>query len=189
MWSHNIHYHRLLLKRVPEDCRRALDVGCGEGAFARELAHTVPTVVAVDIDPTVIELAQRHDAGVEYVCADFLELDLEPASFDYVVCIAALHHMDARAALRRMAEVLRPGGVLAVLGLARSRFPTDAPRELAAVIVNLGYRLVKDEIAPHNFKEPAETYVDVCALAQEALPGADFRRHLLWRYSIAWRKP
>ncbi|CAM5436502.1 hypothetical protein [Streptomyces canus] len=29
-WNHNVHYHRLVLDAVPDDCREALDVGCGD---------------------------------------------------------------------------------------------------------------------------------------------------------------
>jgi hypothetical protein len=36
-WNHNSHYHDLLLAAVPPGCRRALDVGCGLGTFARKL--------------------------------------------------------------------------------------------------------------------------------------------------------
>ncbi len=49
-WSHNIHYHHILLQAIPPNCRRALDVGCGRGLLARELAHHSPEVVAIDAD-------------------------------------------------------------------------------------------------------------------------------------------
>ena len=31
-WDHNAYYHRLLLRQMPQPCRRVLDVGCGAGA-------------------------------------------------------------------------------------------------------------------------------------------------------------
>src|ERR1039457_293442 len=37
-WDHNAYYHRLLLRHLPRPCNRVLDVGCGAGAFAVELA-------------------------------------------------------------------------------------------------------------------------------------------------------
>lgn len=45
---------------------------------------------------------------------------LEPASFDFIASVASLHHMDVAAALVRMRSLLRPGGRLVVIGLARS---------------------------------------------------------------------
>lgn len=32
-WSHNLHYHRMILEAIPPGCERALDVGCGTGAL------------------------------------------------------------------------------------------------------------------------------------------------------------
>ncbi|MFE0252568.1 class I SAM-dependent methyltransferase [Streptomyces sp. NPDC059010] len=43
---------------------------------------------------------------------------------------------------------------------------------------------VLGDFLTHPF-EPAE----MRALAAEILPGSEYRRHLLWRYSIVWRKP
>jgi hypothetical protein len=37
-YNHNEHYANLLLRQVPSDCRSALDMGCGDGGFARHLA-------------------------------------------------------------------------------------------------------------------------------------------------------
>jgi hypothetical protein len=36
---------------------------------------------------------------------------------------------------------------------------------------------------------PPHAYAEVHALAQQALPGVRYRRHLLWRYSLIWAKP
>ena len=46
-WNHNTHYYPLVLAAVPDGCRRALDVGCGEGLLTRELAVRVPEVVGI----------------------------------------------------------------------------------------------------------------------------------------------
>jgi hypothetical protein len=34
-----------------------------------------------------------------------------------------------------------------------------------------------------------ETFADVRGVAVETLPGLRYRRHLLWRYSLVWRRP
>jgi len=36
---------------------------------------------------------------------------------------------------------------------------------------------------------PLHTYAEVHALARQALPGVQYRRHPLWRYSLIWTKP
>jgi len=143
-WNHNIHYHPLILAAVPAGCARALDVGCGEGMLAWELSRLGPRVLAIDRDEPSIALAKRHHAdsgsgagtAVEYVCGDFLDYDLEPASFDFIASVAALHHMDARAALGRMRELLRPGGTLAIVGCARGITLADLPFEAGGAVAH-----------------------------------------------------
>lgn len=192
-WNHNIHYHRLILAAVPPGCQRVLDVGCGEGMLARQLSHLVPHVVGIDQDAASIELARRHDPGgaVEFICGDFLALRFAPASFQMITSVAALHHMDACDALGRMSQLLVPGGVLAIVGLARPQLPEDLPWEAAAVIANLGYRLTRSywEQPSPTVWPPPHTYADIHALARQALPGVHYQRHLLWRYSLIWAKP
>jgi SAM-dependent methyltransferase len=79
-------------------------------------------------------------AGVQYVLGDFLSQDFPPASCGLIASVAALHQMGERAALRRMNDLLRPGGVLAVAGLARRRRPRDLGVDLAAVPVHLAFK-------------------------------------------------
>jgi len=191
-WNHNIHYYPLVLAAVPPGCQRVLEVGCGEGMLARQLACRVPRVVGIDQDTASIELARRQgpDGQVEFVCGDFLTHPFPLASFGLIACVAALHHMDAAAALTRMGQLLVPGGILVIVGLARSR-PPDLPWEAAAVIANLGHRATKgywQHPSPIVWPPP-HTYRQIRALAGEALPGVRFRRHLLWRYSLVWAKP
>ena len=132
-WNHNLHYHRVILAAVPDGARRSLDVGCGVGMLARDLRRVVPHVTAIDRDAASIDVARREDdgAGVEYVVGDFMTHPFEPGSFDHIASIAALHHMDAGAALERMRELLAPGGTLAIVGLARPRYPADLPFAVA----------------------------------------------------------
>jgi 2-polyprenyl-3-methyl-5-hydroxy-6-metoxy-1,4-benzoquinol methylase len=94
--------------------------------------------VAIDLDELSIDVARHQDAGagIEYIHGDFLSYDFEPASFDVIVSVAALHHMETTSALERMRQLLRPGGKLAIIGLARSRYPVDLPIDLAATLVH-----------------------------------------------------
>jgi SAM-dependent methyltransferase len=187
-WNHNIHYHPVLLGAVPEGCERALDIGCGDGTLTRELRRFVPHVSGIDRDEPSIDRARRHDADsdIDYRLGDFLVFPFEPGSFDFVVSVAALHHMDAAAALQRMYELVRPGGTLAVLGLARSRHPGDLPRNLAATLVSRAHRVTKRhwESSAPTVWPPRETYAEMRRLAERTLPEVRFRRHLLWRYSL-----
>jgi 2-polyprenyl-3-methyl-5-hydroxy-6-metoxy-1,4-benzoquinol methylase len=191
-WNHNIQYHPLIHAAVPDGCDRALDVGCGEGILARELSRTVPQVTAMDLDEPSIRLAREQDPDgrIEFLTGDFLTYPFE-GSFDFIASVAALHHMDMRRALIRMRQLLRPGGTLAIVGLARSRFPADLPVEAAGVVFHracLATRTYWEHSAPTVWPPP-ESYTAVRQLAAGVLPGVRYHRHLLWRYSLVWSSP
>ena len=192
-WNHSIHYHPLILEAVPPGCHRVLDVGCGEGTLARQLARVAPHVVCIDPDAASIGLARRQDpgGGIGFIRGDFLAHPFAPASFSMITSVAALHHMDARAALEQMSQLLAPGGTLAIVGLARSRLPADLPWEAAAVIAHQGHTLTRTywEQSSPTVWPPPQTYAEMRALAQQVLPGVRYRRHLQWRYSLIWTKP
>jgi SAM-dependent methyltransferase len=204
-WNHNVHYYRLVLAAVPAGAARALDVGCGDGRLARELSRVVPQVVALDRHAPTLnrarasEVAQRRQGAggrIGYVLGDVLAAPLEPASFDVITAVASLHHIDEGAGLRRMADLLRPGGRLVVVGLARESLG-GLPFAAASVIAHQWHHRWRhrDERAPASEPvapivwPPPHTYPQVRRLAREMLPGARFRRRLLWRYSLVWTKP
>jgi SAM-dependent methyltransferase len=193
-WNHNIHYHPLVLAAVPPGSRTALDVGCGEGLLTKELAQVVPAVTGIDPHGPTLELArgQSGGAGIEYVQGDVLTHPFVPESFDVVTSIAALHHMDTAAGLERMRDLLRPGGVLAVIGLPRSRWPHDIPHAVAGVVAHRWHRWRNgglSEISAPTVWPPPDTFAQVRATAERLLPGVRLRRHVLFRYSLLWRKP
>jgi SAM-dependent methyltransferase len=139
-WNHNVHYYRLVLEVVPDRCESALDVGCGTGRLTRELRRVAPRVTGVDRDERCIEAARaRAEAdggpgGLDYRCGDFLGLPWPDGGFDLITAVASVHHMDTGAALARMRDLLRPGGVLVVIGLARDSTPADLARLVPAVV-------------------------------------------------------
>jgi 2-polyprenyl-3-methyl-5-hydroxy-6-metoxy-1,4-benzoquinol methylase len=188
-WNHNIHYHRWILAALPPDARAALDVGCGEGTLCRALRERVPRVVGVDADATSIALAASAGGDIEYQCADFMAQAHEAESFDIIASVATLHHMDAEAALARMRDLLRPGGVIILVGVAR-RSAWDAPYDAVGFFA---HRLLKLRHGywqhPSPISEPALTHRQFRKVICAALPGARFHRHVLFRHSAIWQKP
>lgn len=100
-------------------------------------------------------------------------------------------------ALRRMRDLLRPGGTLAIVGLARTDLPADLPLVLASVVATHSHKIMRRRVratAPEAYLSPTrwpppQTYSEVRDLAARTLPGVRYRRHLLWRYSLTWTKP
>jgi SAM-dependent methyltransferase len=191
-WNHNIHLHAVVLDAVPPGAQRVLDVGCGEGMLSRDLHRAVPEVIGLDLHEPSLELARSQSSGdgITYVQGDILDHPFEPASFDVVASIAALHHMDARSGLEAMRDLVRPGGVLVVVGLARARLPQDIPWELAGAVTTRWLKLRRtywEHSAPVVWPPP-ETYRGMRAIAEEVLPGVRYRRHVLWRWSLVWTR-
>ena len=107
---------------------RCLSIGCGDGlemSVARELGLDVQ---GFDIDPGTARLVGEH-FGFETSSGDLLTADLPAAGFRSILCDQVLEHVkDPRAFVRRMFELLAPGGVAYVgvpnLGSLSNRFKT-----------------------------------------------------------------
>ena len=103
---------RLLLGLRPGD--RVLEVGCGRGGFAREIATVVGSDgLAVGLDARAGMLARAGRGDVAYVRGDPSALPFADASFDAVCCLAP------PAPVGELARVLAPGGRIALLALRR----------------------------------------------------------------------
>ena len=96
--------------------KAALDVGCGLGFFSEALQKRGAHVTACDIGPTLLERTrQRVGCACELVDALQLAQHFGSNRFDLVVSSECIEHTPSpAAALRQMADVLKPGGYLAV---------------------------------------------------------------------------
>ena len=96
---------------------RALDVGCGGGLLAEELAATGFAVTGIDPSVQSLETARAHAAeknlAIDYRRGFGDDLPFDDASFDVAFCCDMLEHVkDWDAVVREAARVLRSGGVL-----------------------------------------------------------------------------
>lgn len=191
-YNHNKHYADLLLRQVPSGCRNALDVGCGDGSFAQCLANKFGiAVTGIDRDQAMIEQAQMTISNplLRFVQADFLQYHCDE-QFDFISASASLHHMPFDRTLEKMVSLLRPGGVLAVLGLFREVGLTDLGVALIAVPVNAFYAL-RCKSSPYKAPiRPVDMSLqEIRQRVSSILPDAHLRRLLLWRYLLTWQKP
>lgn len=201
--EHPLRRWATLLSQLPRRCRLALDVGCGTGGFARLLAGRCDRVLGVDLAPRMVEVARARSGGrpdLDYLVADATTWPFRPARFDCVASIAAAHHLPLVPLLARMAAAVAPGGTLLVLDIYRPRRPADLALSLLAVpgsrLLRLRHtgRLVEPAELRRAWEEHGRTdryltLAEVRAACARVLPGARVRRHLLWRYSVVWRRP
>jgi SAM-dependent methyltransferase len=202
-FNHNDFYHPYLLRQVPSTCGRALDVGCGTGLFATRLAQRAQSVEAVDRAPEVIAQARAlsNDApNVRYLDADIADYDLISSRYDFISCIATIHHMPFAETVTRLREALAPGGVLAIVGCYRESTPADYLTALIAIPVNLAANMTVKAKARYGQRptsqvntapviDPRMTIPEIRRDASRLLPGAAIRRHLFWRYSLVYQRP
>jgi 2-polyprenyl-3-methyl-5-hydroxy-6-metoxy-1,4-benzoquinol methylase len=190
-WNRNVHYHDVVLKAVPSGCARALDVGCGAGRLASTLADRCAEVVAIDADASTLARARatHQKPNLGFVVGDVMTHDFDGA-FDFVASIATLHHLPLEPALERFKQLLRPRGTLAVIGLHRLATATDVAYAPLAMSVSAWHRATKGlEPVSAPIQDPKETLEAVQAAVERVLPGAEFTRRLLFRYSLVWQKP
>ena len=87
-----------------------LDVGCGDGLFAR-LAYPGKQSWGIDINPTEVRRAQASSAYSTLICGSICDVDLPHGFFASAIANCSLEHVpDLDAALRNIKSALRPGG-------------------------------------------------------------------------------
>jgi SAM-dependent methyltransferase len=107
-----------------------LDVGCGTGIDARQFQAAGCRVLGVEPDARMADFAGR--TGVEAEVATFEAWDPAGRDFDAVVAGQAWHWVDPVAGAAKAAQVLRPGGRLAVFWNV-AQIPPEAGEAFAAV--------------------------------------------------------
>lgn len=196
-WSHNDHFHRWILANLPARRRAALDVGCGQGGLVAALAPHFATVTGIDSDPRMRADAAERCAGLPGVTIDGGDWTDHGAPLDLVTMVAVLHHLDVPAALRRVGEVLAPGGRFLAVGLAPPHSVGDHLWDAASILTNpvIGFvkhpRVNRDGVRPPAYpvQDPTMTYDELRDHVDRALPGATMRHRLGFRHTIAWTHP
>jgi 2-polyprenyl-3-methyl-5-hydroxy-6-metoxy-1,4-benzoquinol methylase len=195
-------YDRLLTRFIPDNCDRALEVGCGTGAFTRLLAERAKHVTAIDLSGEMIRIARRRStdyANIDYTAGELFKTDLPAGQFDCIVTIAVLHHLPAEPALEKLKQALKPEGVLILHDLLTPKGAPDRIADLVRWPVSAAVRFlrtrrvwarreVRRAWAEHCKEERYLTRREVMAMRDRYLPGGYVRFHLLWRYSVVWRK-
>ncbi len=161
---------------------QVLDVGCGTGTLAMEVARRVGRAGrVVGVDPGTEQIARarskaaRRKVPVEFQIGVIEQLAFPDLTFDVVLSTLMMHHLPAplkRQGLAEIARVLKPGGRLVIADFKRkqerqgraARFHAggSSMQDLAALLKDAGFSEVEtEEILPPRFS---------------AFPGAGFVR-------------
>ncbi|MFB6241328.1 MAG: class I SAM-dependent methyltransferase [Candidatus Nanosalina sp.] len=107
-------FFRGFVEAMPRD-GRVLDAGCGTGYLSGELVDEGFEVVSIDLDEERIERGRELGRFQDARVGDVSGLDLDDRSFDGVVSVDVIEHLeDPGEFVEEASRVLRPGGVLAV---------------------------------------------------------------------------
>ncbi|MEE4172805.1 MAG: magnesium protoporphyrin IX methyltransferase [Xanthomonadales bacterium] len=144
-----------LLDWLPEDLGGCtlLDAGCGTGALAIAAAERGARVTAVDVSPTLLDVAKQRTpdtvAGrIDYRAGDMLDADRGP--FDFVVAMDSLIHYP-------LADMIDAIALLA--GMAQQRvLTTFAPRTPALTVMHVVGRMLPHREHRAPAIEPASEY-------------------------------
>jgi SAM-dependent methyltransferase len=116
-WNPYWHVYELARRRFLHGGQRLLDFGCGAGAASIRFAHLGYQVDGFDLSEDNLaiarDLAEVHGLAAQCTFTPMLaeQLDYPEDTFDVVVGIDILHHVEIARAVREARRVLRPGGV------------------------------------------------------------------------------
>jgi ArsR family transcriptional regulator len=162
------------------------DLGAGDGTFALLLAQRARRVIAVDASARMLEVgreqAARHGIdNVEFRLGDMEEPPIEDAAVDLVFFSQSLHHaLHPERAVHEASRILRPGGRIAILDLAKHRFEEArelyaderlgfSEAELGALLEEAGFQNVSTTIVDKEAEAPQ--FQTLLAIGERNLQG------------------
>lgn len=109
------HTHKLtqVLKLLPKNSRRILDIGCSSAVLTSEIAKIRPQsrITGLDSYKNAIDFARSKYPHIDFVVADAHKLPFKNRTFDLIICTETLEHViDPKKVLSEMIRVLEKDG-------------------------------------------------------------------------------
>lgn len=107
---------------------KILDIACGDGSISIPLLRSTNQLTLLDLSSAMLAIAKSRipeglTGKVQLINQDFLKADLAPHSFDLIICLGLIAHVDSpKALVGRIAELLNPGGVVIMESTDSSHF-------------------------------------------------------------------
>jgi 2-polyprenyl-3-methyl-5-hydroxy-6-metoxy-1,4-benzoquinol methylase len=199
-WDHNQQYQYYLLKHISKNCNTILDVGCGTGELTKKLVPYSKEIIGIDVSENMIHEAEKRNNDEKII---YLKTSVEKyfeeteKTFDVIISIAALHHMDEEKILQMMKNKLTHNGKILILDLVKSKTIIDWLLSILATLLNPWVMLImrgrirvtKEEREAWNGHFRYDKYLtvnEVKGIVKRVLGKTKVRRHLFWRYSIIY---
>lgn len=193
-WNHNTAYHKWITKHISKG-DRVLDVGCGDGLLVQKVSKLCGQVIGIEPHiPSAENARMRLDniknANIKSI--SFEEYSANPSTFDILIFVASLHHMDLEFCLKKAKTLVAPGGQLLIVGCAKPDCFVDWAIECLRVIPAKLGSLIHGERNDGNIGVPTQQPVlslrQIRNITETYLPNAKIRRGLYYRYLLSWTK-
>jgi len=100
-----------LLNQIPRSAR-VLEIGAGTGLQTRSLLAAIDDVTAIDISPDLIEVAKHRAPRANYQVMDAHAPQFPAGSFDAILGVSILHHLNWDTCLMSCFRLLKPNGII-----------------------------------------------------------------------------
>jgi len=129
-WKYNITIRAETVQEIlqGEEFSCVLDLACGDGSISIPLLKPTNRLTLLDLSSAMLANAKSRISedlagNVRLINEDFLKADLAPHSFDLIICLGLIAHVDSpKALVGRIAELLSPEGVVIMESTDSSHF-------------------------------------------------------------------
>ncbi len=189
-WNHNSAYYPWVKKKTA-GCGTILDVGCGDGSLVFFLNDRVKKIIGIDPDSYCIEKALTAKSGenLGFSCCSFEDYTPD-MTFDAIVFVASIHHVDMTEALKKAKSLLSSSGKILIVGIAKPTTLMDWVLEVFRVIPSKVVSVL------HHMRTPEELKITtsykfpemkvIRSIVKKELPGASIHYGLHYRYLVEW---
>lgn len=190
-WNHNYAYHRWVAEKIGNR-NRILDVGCGDGTLALYLRTPDNEILGIDISDSSIQKANRKNEydNVQFAQTTFESFQVNGKTFDAIIFVASIHHMNMTEAVQKAKKLLEKNGVLIIVGLARPTSLLDLAIEAARVIpskmISSLHKNITSEELDIDVSYDFPGMNEIRRICREHLSGHKLRYGLHYRYLLTW---
>lgn len=174
---------------------RILDVGCGDGSASIPLLAAQKSLTLLDLSENMLSIALSNvppdlKQNVQPVNQDFLSANLEPHSFDLIICLGLLAHVDSpNHVIDKIARLLSPNGIVIMQSTDSGGFLTRlgiSYRRISETFGRMKYRytlITKNQVI-QMFAAYGLELSEIYRYSLPALPGLDriFSQRALYNY-------